>query len=603
MQGIDVYSEALMGRDVVEVESRWSAFRSELLLWIVRNKVAQRVDSSLVASHAREWIRERRDDRFATLVHLYTTHTPYDPPERWRRRYTDPAYDGPVDRFHADHRRAIERGEWTPSAADEQQIRALYAGGVSWADEMIGGLLAELETHGLTDDTVVVITSDHGESLGEHGLWEHDHMFQDNLLVPLLIAAPGRLPEGARVPAPVSSIDVFPTVLDVLGLEVAEVPDGAPESQIDGQSLVPLARGDVASVRPVSFTESAAAFAAQSSTHKLILLRDAAVEADELPDTALFFDLAADPLEERNAVRDLETEARALRTALAAWTASLPEPRFDVDPTPPPARAGGAPARARLHVRRRGQTALTSSRTWSAQRAQRVGRERTGRSPVSSGGLAELRREPLGMKLVGLVRRAAAPRDLVRRRNAARAFLDATPAGPVRVDERTGFAIFEPAELPPVADLLVELERVHSELAPHLDAIRNAQTGNRRLTFDLLSDDRLSDERAFVDFALATEVLRPVIEYLGTVPYLGRVIFGISRALPDVEGPVHHQRFPRRHRRPAPLAGLHQRRAARRGGRSAHLPPGRRQRPRVARAAAQRRVVPDLLRRRGLPTL
>lgn len=328
MDGFDVYSEALLGHDVVTLDSPWSVFRSELLLWIAKSKLQQRVDSSLVVTLARGWLREQSGRRFAALVHLYSTHTPYDPPAEYRDRYVDPAYDGPLDAFYAWHRQAIERGEYEPTAADVQQIRALYAAGVTQADAMIGELLDELERLGVLDETLVVVTSDHGESLGEGGLWEHGHLVQTNLQVPLILAHPGLLPADRRTDALVETVDLFPTVSELFGLEL---PPG-----IDGRSLVPLIEGRSEAVREYAYAETPLQLSVQDLRHKLIVPRevveDPASALAESGDTR-FHDLLRDPEERESLSAEASPEAGRLLAALLEWNAALPIPVFDVVPT------------------------------------------------------------------------------------------------------------------------------------------------------------------------------------------------------------------------------------------------------------------------------
>jgi len=339
--GFDVYAEAMMGHDLVEVDSQWSVFRSELLPWIFKNKLQQRVDSSLVVTLARKWLRRNRDRRWVAMVHLYSTHTPYDPPEEFKRLYCDPAYDGPVKAFYAAHRIAIERGEHEPAPADVEQIRNLYKAGVTQADAMIGELFGELERLGLMDDTLVIATADHGEDLGERaGYWEHNHMWQTNLRVPLILANTRLLPHARRVGALVESVDLLPTVCDLLELELPEAPEGDPYARVDGVSLRPLVRDPrVSAVKERSFAENYLFVSVQDLRTKLIVPYE--VLAQEDPE-ALFalgrgrvrlFDLAADPDEEQSVFEARPEDARRLYAALRAWNAAMPIPQSDLAPS------------------------------------------------------------------------------------------------------------------------------------------------------------------------------------------------------------------------------------------------------------------------------
>jgi len=162
-----------------------------------------------VVDKALAWAREPRSPWFL-WVHLYDPHDPYEPPEPFRTRFKDAPYDGEV----------------------------------AYVDETLGRLLAALRDRGLTDDTVVVLTGDHGESLGEHGELTHGFLtYNPALWVPLIVAAPGLEPR--RSDEIVAHIDIFPTVCDLLGVPR---PEG-----LEGRSLAPALEGRKLRPRPVYF--------------------------------------------------------------------------------------------------------------------------------------------------------------------------------------------------------------------------------------------------------------------------------------------------------------------------------------------------------------
>ena len=344
LRGFDVYLEAMAGHDLVALENPWSVFRSDLLLHVFRYKLEQRFHDNLLAVRARDWIGENADRRFCAMVHLYSTHTPYDPPARYREPFVDPAYDGPIGAFYAQGREAIERGEYVPTAADVAQIRALYRAGVAQADAEIGAIVAELERAGILDDTLVIVTADHGESLGEPyagvPLWEHNHMVQTNLRVPLVMSWPGRLAQGVRVPALVDSIDLVPTVCDLARIEVPHEEREDRLGVVDGASLLPLVRGEASSVREFSFAENGLQLSAHDLARKLIVAREVvAVDppeegwrralAGELP-RPRYHDLRADPGEQVDALDANLADAKQLWDALIAWDRAMPRPVTDV---------------------------------------------------------------------------------------------------------------------------------------------------------------------------------------------------------------------------------------------------------------------------------
>lgn len=144
------------------------------------------------------WVESHADRTFFLFLHTYQVHAPYSPPESYRDLFKDvPGQEPPAPREAA--------------LAYDQEAR--------YADDHIGPFLGKLAQLGLSDRTIVIITADHGEEFGEHGGMGHGrNLYQEVLRVPLVIAAPGLL-APAEVTAPVSLLDVAPTVLDLLGLE------------------------------------------------------------------------------------------------------------------------------------------------------------------------------------------------------------------------------------------------------------------------------------------------------------------------------------------------------------------------------------------------
>ena len=340
MRGFDVYFEAMQGHELVEHDKAWSVYRSKLVLYKVKNKLTQRFDNSLVVNTARSWLREHADRRFVAFVHLYSTHTPYDPELEFRDEYCDPAYDGPVESFYAYHREMIEKGDAEPTAADVEQIRNLYYAGVTQADRDIGIVLDELDKLGVLDDTLVVVTSDHGESLGEHdllgrGLWEHDHMVQTNLRIPMILSWPRELPRGARVEALVESVDLLPTICDLLGLELPD--DDQPEERglVDGVSLMPLVRGEAGSVKEHSFAIHGLYVSVMDTRWKLVVEHkpEGGDWLEQVAPTGRLFDLEQDPDEERNLFRVDHPEVQRLMTVLEQHAEEMPTPQHLIVPS------------------------------------------------------------------------------------------------------------------------------------------------------------------------------------------------------------------------------------------------------------------------------
>ena len=172
------------------------------------------------------------DDRFFLFLHTYSIHDPYEPPEPYASLF-DPGEVpelGPKLPIGA-----LNSGHLTVDSEAIEYYRALYDGGIRYADEVLAGLFGELESLGLLGETTIVITSDHGEEFLEHGRVGHTQIYPETLRVPLLVLHPD-LEAGLRVREVVQSIDIAPTVLELAGV--------APLKAAAGNSLVPLLLGD-----------------------------------------------------------------------------------------------------------------------------------------------------------------------------------------------------------------------------------------------------------------------------------------------------------------------------------------------------------------------
>lgn len=128
--------------------------------------------------------------------------------------------------------------DWVEGLTEAEQVlvRDLYDSGVAYTDEQVGRLLDALERLGLRGRTLVVLTSDRGEALGEDGFYGHNYLAEHSLRVPLVVELPDRLGAGQVIDRQVRSVDLAPTILEVVGIEQP--------ATSDGRSLLPLIRGD-----------------------------------------------------------------------------------------------------------------------------------------------------------------------------------------------------------------------------------------------------------------------------------------------------------------------------------------------------------------------
>lgn len=216
-----------------------------------------------IESAALEYLRDpaRKNGPFALCVGFVAPHFPFVVPEPYFSMYYPDRTDLPdIPPGHLEDLPPAAqrlRQAFGFHGHDDDQIllaRAGYYGLITYLDDKIGRLLDALEEQGLAENTVVIHTSDHGESLGEHGLWRKMNFYEHAARVPLQISWPGTLPAGQRVPGVVSLVDVTATMVELAGVPS----DDSALLATDGDSLLPLIQGDGAEWKDEAFVEQLA---------------------------------------------------------------------------------------------------------------------------------------------------------------------------------------------------------------------------------------------------------------------------------------------------------------------------------------------------------
>jgi choline-sulfatase len=277
-----------------------------------------------VASLARGAIVEtaREPSRPLLLVASFThPHDPYEVPATYWNRYEGAAIeppvfpepplplDGPTQRLRA--MLDADRTRVTPDRV--LAARRGYYGAVSLVDDHVGSLLATLDEHGLAGDTIVVVTSDHGDMLGERGLWYKMAPFEDSIRVPLIVHAPARF-AARRIAAPVSLLDLAPTLVELGG----RFRDGASLAALDGVSLAGALTGGVVAGRDLPLEYLAEGVRSAQVT----LVRGPLKLIRSFGEPDLVYDLERDPGERVNLAADplLRAEVEALGEGVdARW--------------------------------------------------------------------------------------------------------------------------------------------------------------------------------------------------------------------------------------------------------------------------------------------
>ncbi len=269
------------------------------------------------------WLKAHAHERFFLFIHYWEPHTPYLPPDRYRRFYDgiDP-FDPRID--------ALEPIKDTPfwgmwgdtwfnklgPVTDPEYIVSLYDAEIRHADDGVAELLAALEETGAADDTLVLLTADHGEVMVRNGIYfDHHGLYEETIRVPLILRWPERLAAGQTVEPFVQQMDFAPTLLNWAGVE--------PPPTMEGKDFGPLAQGTDATPlwdRIVACENTwQSKWALRTETHKLILSRAQDEHGSALRE---LYDLRADPGETRNLSDSGRATADAMESELETWIAA-----------------------------------------------------------------------------------------------------------------------------------------------------------------------------------------------------------------------------------------------------------------------------------------
>jgi len=239
---------------------------------------------------------------FCLVVSLISPHDPYLARQEHWDRYRHDDIDMPQVRWgdvpQDPHSARIIKGigmqDPPPSDDEVRNARHAYYGSISYIDERFADLMQALNESGMAEDTVTIVTGDHGDMLGERGLWFKMNWFENSARVPLLVHAPRRFRPG-RVAAAVSLVDIMPTLLDL----AADGEQLHGEAKCDGHSLVRHLAGSVGT------DEAIGEYTAEGARAPLVMIRRGTLKYIHSPgDPDQLYDVKADPLERHNLAAD-----------------------------------------------------------------------------------------------------------------------------------------------------------------------------------------------------------------------------------------------------------------------------------------------------------
>ncbi len=274
------------------------------------------------------------EEPFLLWYHTTLAHQPYNPPQPLLKRPKAEFRQRPA-------LRAIMEGAIVPIGSvrfqegDQALLDELYDAEVSRVDALFGRLLDTLEKLGRLEDTLIVVTADHGEELLDHGFVGHAStslqakLYEEHVRIPLMMSWPGRVPAGRLVETRASQIDVLPTVLRLLEVD--------PPDHLDGHDLL----ADTVPARSLFF-ESVISGNQTTREHEDIWVRAVLRDRHKFVSTEELYDLEEDPRETRNLVDQKPELAEGLRTELAEWLRQSEAARGKLFERPPTRRTRAA---------------------------------------------------------------------------------------------------------------------------------------------------------------------------------------------------------------------------------------------------------------------
>ena len=299
-------------------------------------------NSTWTADRAIAWLHRERTNPFCAWVSFPDPHHPFDCPLPWSRLHSPSEIDLPRFRernFEGRpwwHERVLTAEPQGPAKSVEtrknysrigqqsdEQLREIIAntyGQIALIDHNVGRLLIALEETGLAENTVVIYFSDHGDWLGDHGLVLKGPMHYDGLLrVPLIVRGPG-IPAGKVATPPVSTIDLFPTLLDYADIELPE--------PLHGTSLRPIIDADADRSHALNEWELLPGRAGVALSLRTVRTRQHRMTMDMISGAGELYDLGSDPWETRN-IFD-QPSAKAVRSGLERMILDRPDDMLPV---------------------------------------------------------------------------------------------------------------------------------------------------------------------------------------------------------------------------------------------------------------------------------
>jgi arylsulfatase A-like enzyme len=260
-------------------KSLWRGFTTVMKTFLFTFDLVKIQDAKLVTRLAQKLIKENKKDKFFLFLHYWDTHSPYYCPKRYKRGRKS-------------------------GLSPKEKLLLRYRGAVRYVDEQIGRLIEILKKEDIHNNTLVIITSDHGESLTEHDIFfDHHGLYDQTTHVPLILYCPDLFSEPKRIDGLVQHVDLAPTLCEILNIDDRQF-------DFDGESLESLWLGKKTDIRSYAFSE-------ESYVQRKICLRTKKLKYIFAPDkkgmcnyclevhggSEEYYDLDADPQESKNLIK------------------------------------------------------------------------------------------------------------------------------------------------------------------------------------------------------------------------------------------------------------------------------------------------------------
>ena len=288
-----------------------------------RRRLSMMVSCEEINARAIPWIESHKSEQFFLFLHYWEPHTPYMPPKKYRNFYQEGR--DPFSLEHSTFQNIKRQPFWEMfgdiwfdklgPVTDAEYIASLYDAEIRHVDDGVAQILETLRKNGLEEDTLVVLTGDHGESMYQHDIYfDHHGLYDDVVHVPLMMRLPGRIEAGRTFEPMVQHLDLAPTLLEAAGAAVSAGMDGKSHwGAITGQ-------GKQEGWDRVVSCECTwqAKWSLRTDTRKFILSREQ--DHHNTPPRELY-DLIGDPGETKNLALENWREAQAMELELENWIA------------------------------------------------------------------------------------------------------------------------------------------------------------------------------------------------------------------------------------------------------------------------------------------